>query len=243
MDVEAWSQGSWNAFVVFECSKEVSRQRCREVPDRFKKVAISHATTYWKIQGSQPPPRQPGFAGMSKPYQDWTQVIIEPEHWAAGKAHLKGSNWQQMDKFGDQVMGFAAEHAVVDWFEQHDVDHNHSADPRGTDPDYTISGLTIDLKSVGSKGMPRPHYDANLAERQRLKDNGKIDWYLFGKYDNTTAGDFYILGFQTEQYILDNGAFYREGEITRQKMKAPRDCWCIRYDELIKPFEWLGEYK
>lgn len=180
-----------------------------------------------------------GFAGMSKPYQPWTPAEIAPEHWDLGRAHLEGAAQEHLKKFGDQVVGFAAEHTVADWFKIQGINPNHNPDPRNTDPDYKIAGLAIDLKSVSTKGMPRSTYEAPLAERQRLKDNGKIDWYLFGKYDNMTEGDYYILGFQTAQYILDNGKFYRKGEITRRGMKAPIDCRCIEYRELIKPLEWL----
>ena len=122
------------------------------------------------------------------------------------------------------------------------VEHNHDPGHRNTDPDFTLAGLTVDLKSVSTVGMAQKKYEAPLAEKQRLKDGGKIDWYLFGKHDNTTAGDYFILGFQTEQYILDNGVFYSQGEITNRGMEAPVDCRCIEYKELIKPFKWLGEY-
>lgn len=203
------------------------------MPDEFKSVAGNHAGTYWDIQE--------GGGYKPKPPPEWTRIGITPEHWAAGAAHLEGSNRKQMDKFGDQALGFAAEHAVADWFSMLGVEHHHDPDPLGTDPDFTIRGLTVDLKSVSSKGGPRKDYDANLAERQRLKDAGKINWYLFGKYDNTTEGNYYVLGFQSVEVILGQGVFYRKGDITRKKMKAPVDCWCIEYGRLIKPLEWLSQ--
>ena len=169
----------------------------------------------------------------------WTRIEITPKHWAAGKAHLQGSDRSRLEKFGDQELGFAAEHAVADWFGSLGVEHNHDPNPRGTNPDFTINGLTIDLKSVSSKGGPRRDYDANLAERQRIKDGGKVDWYLFGKYDNTTPGDYYILGFQTVREIMETGVYYTKGDTTRKHMTAPCDCWCIQYGQLVEPMSWI----
>ena len=237
----ARGRGGWNAFVVFDCATaEESRKRLQEVPDQFKQEAESHARTYWLIQGDQRPPKSTGFAGMSEPFQGWPLVEITPEHWAAGKAHLKGSNWQHMRKFGDQVLGFTAEYAVADWFSSKGVVHNHNPDPTNTEPDFSIQGLMVDLKSVSTVGPPRKNYDADLAEHQRLKDDGKIDWYMFGKHDNTNTSDYYILGFQTEKVLLEVGAFYQEGEITRKGMNVQVDCWCIEYWRLVKPLDWLS---
>lgn len=239
---ENWSQGNWNAHVIFDCSIAESRERCRQVPMEFRRIAMRNAATYWKIQGHKPPPKKAGFAGMSKPFHDWTLIEITPKHWDLGKAHLDGANQQHLFKFGDQVMGFAAEHPVAEWFDSQGIEHHHDPDPKGTGPDFTIRGLTVDLKSVGTKGMPKSDYEAPLTEKQRKEGKGKIDWYLFGKYDNTTDGDYYILGFQTERYISDNGTFYSKGETTRRGMECQVDCWCIEYHELIKPLKWLGEY-
>jgi len=240
MDQDNWRQGNWNAFVVFDCTLNESRKRCRGVPDQFKAMAINHASTYWKLQGHVPPPRK---AIRSAPYSPWTMIEITKAHWALGEAHLEGAKWKKAIKFGDQAVGFAAEYAVADWLTSKEIIHDHNPDPRNTDPDFTIFGLTVDLKSVSTKGWPRPKYDANLADRQRLRDVGKVAWYMFGKYDNKTDGDYYILGLQTAQAIMSQGVFYRKGDMTRKKMEAPVDCWCIEYQELIKPLEWIEKYE
>jgi len=230
---ETWLQGNWNAWVVFGCDENQSRERCKKVPMAYRNGAISHARTYWKIQANKP------NSVKRKPKSGWIKIEITKEHWEAGIEHLQNSNWQRMHRFGDQQLGFAAERAVADWFADQDIDPHYDPDPTGTRPDYSIHGLIVDLKSVSTKGRPQGNFDANLAERQRLQDDGKVDWYLFGKHDNRTEGDFYILGFQTEEVIMSKGVFYVQGEITRRGMPAPVDCWCIAYDDLVKPWEWL----
>lgn len=247
MDVEAWSQGSWNAFVVFDCSKEVSRQRCREVPDRFKKVAISHATTYWGLQDTAPHPRKrSNFAGMSTTYQQWTCLEMTAEDLEWGEQHLKkvlaAGKTAPSRNFGDRAAGFSAERVVDRWLTAQGVEHDWDDDPKNRLPDFQINGLTIDLKNHTTVGSPKADYDANLTERQRI-NSGPRDWYLFSKLDKSTMRDLWVLGFQTYAVMMDKGVFYREGEITRKNMNAPVDCWCIRFDELIKPTDWLGEYK
>lgn len=184
-----------------------------------------------------------GFAGMSKPFQEWPMTEITPQHWAAGKAHLAGANQKYLRNFGNQALGFAAEHAVADWFWEQGIEHNHNPDPRNTKPDFTINGLTIDLKSRWSRVRPKPDYDGDLADEQRIKDQkkGTPDWYLFGFWNASTAGDYHIMGFQTLDVILDQGVFYVEGEMMRGGVPASADCWCLYYKQMIKPLEWLEE--
>jgi hypothetical protein len=224
-----WKQGNWNAFVVLDCATETeSQKRLQETLAPFQEEAANHAGTFWRIQDrSKPTP-------LAAP---WPLIEITPKHWAAGKAHLAGANRTKLKKFGDQEVGFAAEHAVADWFASKGIEHNHNPDPRNTAPDFTIGGVTVDLKSVSTVGAPQRHYDANLAEAQRKKSSP--DWYLFGKHNKTTAGDYYILGFQTEDIITREGVYYSKGETTRQMMRAPVDCWCIEYWRLIKPLDWI----
>jgi hypothetical protein len=247
MEKNSWRQGNWNAFVVFECTLEVSRERCRNVPDRFKKTAINHAGTYWKIQGHVPPPRKKaaGFAGMSAPYQEWPILVMTPEDLEFGKqqlARVKASGKTAPDQnFGDRVAGFAAEWTVDRWLTAQGIPHTWNNDPKDPKADYFMGGLSIDLKTHATVGGPRGHYDTNLTEAQRT-GSGERDWYLFAKLDKTNMTDLWLLGFQTEKVIMADGVFYRKDEITRQKMNAFVDCWCIRYRELINPLEWIEKY-
>ena len=231
--MENWLQGNWNAWVVYGVDINESRERCREVPPAYREGAVSHAKTYWQVQGHQP--RQV----RRKPASRWPLVQITAAHWEMGRRHLKGANKERFDIFGDLEVGFAAEYAVADWFRDLEIDPHHNPNPRNTKPDFTINGMTVDLKSVSTKHPPRRDFDANLTERQRLKDKGKIDWYLFGKFDNTTDGDYYIVGFQDARTLQHVAQYYDKGEITRKNMKAPADCWCIAYGDLVDPMEWL----
>ncbi len=231
--MENWLQGNWNAWVVFGCDINQSRERCREVPETFREGAVSHAKTYWQVQGHQPRPVK------RKPASRWPMIQITAKHWEMGRRHLKGADRDRLINFGDQKLGFAAEYAVADWFRDQGVDPHHNPDPRGTDPDYTINGFKVDLKSVSTKGYPRRDHDANLAERQRKKDIGKIDFYLFGKHDKRTDGDYYIVGFLPADMITEIGQYYDKGDITRCNMNAPANCWCVQYGDLVDPSEWL----
>ena len=245
MGRDAWSQGNWNAFVIVDCTLDESRKRFRQVPDQFKKIAGNNAATYWKLQGHQPPPKSTGFAGMSKPYQDWPLLEMTDEDMAWGEEHLrkvKASGKTAPDQdFGNLRAGFAAERVVDRWLTTQDISHTWNNSPRDPEHDYWLGDLRVDLKTHTTAGEPRGHYDADLTESQR-RGSGERDWYLFAKLDRSNMTDLWLLGFQTEQVIMTKGAFYRKGEITRTKLTAPVDCWCIQYQELIKPLKWLGEY-
>ncbi|MDH3466204.1 MAG: hypothetical protein OES26_09900 [Gammaproteobacteria bacterium] len=232
---EGWTQGNWNAFVVFDCDITESRKRCKRAPDKFKGGAIDHARTYWALQENRPAPKP-----RQKKYP-WPVIEITRKHWATGKAHLENSNQQYLKNFGDQAMGFAAEYAVEDWFTGQGIECNHNPNPKNTDPDFTIKGRTIDLKSRQSKMPPRRDFDSSLAENQRIKDEdkGAPDWYLFGYWNNTTEGEYHLMGFQTLPVILDLGVYYNQGDITRGGMRAPVDCWYIYNQELVNAEEWL----
>lgn len=246
MEKNSWDQGSWNAFAVFDCSKEVSRQRLREMPDRFRTTAISHATTYWGIQDTAPHPRKrTSFAGISEPYQRWPCLEMTAEDLAWGEQHLAkviaAGKTAPSRNFGNRSAGFAAERVVDRWLTERNITHAWDDDPKNRLPDFEIYGLTIDLKNHTTNGMPQPGYDVDLTDRQRI-NSGPRDWYLFSKLDQSTMQDLWVLGFQTYDEIMSKGVFYKEGEMTRTKLKAPVDCWCIAYNELIKPLKWLGEY-
>lgn len=186
-----------------------------------------------------------GFAGMSKPFQDWLCLDMTPEDLEWGKQQLAkvlaAGNTAPDRNFGNKSAGFAAERVFDRWLNEEGIAHTWNSDPVDRTPDFEIRGATIDLKTHVTNGGPRPHYDANLTEEQRV-NSGHRDWYLFAKLDKSNMTDLWILGLQTEAVILEKGVYYREGQVTRLKMDAPCDCWCIRFDELIKLPEWLGEY-
>lgn len=239
-DTGNWGQGQWNAHVVFDITIEESRERCRNVPPEFKQQAIQHARTYWAIQQVQKP--EPRKATQHQPVSyAWPVIEITPDHWEQGRAHLAGANWKLLEKFGDQELGFAAEYAVEGWLLGQGADPNHNPDPKNTNPDFTINGTTIDLKSRQSVTPPRLDYDGDLADRQRRKDQekGTPDWYLFGYWNNRTNGEYHIMGMQTPEQVCKLGVFYQKGERTQGGMTPPVDCWCIEYRHLILPAEWL----
>lgn len=208
---------------------------------------MSNAATYWKIQGHTPPPRQTGFAGMSAPYQRWPLLEMTPADLEWGKQQLTkvraSGNLAPDRNFGNKSAGFAAERVVDRWLTERGIPHTWDDNPKSRLPDFEIYALTIDLKTHITIGEAQPSYDANLTEEQRIK-SGPRDWYLFAKLDRSNMTDLWLLGFQTLKSIMTKGVFYRKGEMTRAKVKmeAPVDCWCIAYEELIKPPEWLEKY-
>lgn len=237
MDQDAWTQGNWNAFVVFDVTVNESRQRCRTVPDQFKATAINHAATYWKLQGHTPPPRRPP--------QRWPLLEMTPADLTWGEQHLAkvlaAGNTAPDRNFGNKAAGFAAERVVDRWLTERKIKHTWNNHPTARLPDFEISDFSIDLKNHTTGGAPQGGYDADLTEEQR-QGSGERDWYLFTKLDRGNMTDLWVLGFQTLKVIMTTGVFYKKGEITRTKLDAPVDCWCIRYNELIKPLEWLGEH-
>lgn len=185
-----------------------------------------------------------GFAGMSKPFQRWPVLEMTAEDLAWGKDQLAkvlaAGNTAPDRNFGNKAAGFAAERVIDHWLTEQGFIHTWDNHPRSRRPDFEIGGLTIDLKTHITAGQPRGNYDADLTDEQRKK-SGERDWYLFAKLDRSNMTDLWLLGFQTLATIMTAGVFYKKGEITRTKMKAPVACWCIKYDELIKPLDWLGE--
>jgi hypothetical protein len=185
-----------------------------------------------------------GFAGMSKPFQRWPLLEMTADDMAWGKSQLAkvlaAGNTAPDRNFGNKAAGFAAERVVDRWLSERGINHTWDNHPTSRRPDFQIGGQTIDLKTHSTAGPPQDWYDANLTEEQR-QNSGDCDWYLFAKLDRSNMTDLWLLGFQTLPVILEKGVFYNKGEITRSKMDVPADCWCIRYRELIKPLDWLGE--
>lgn len=239
-----WSQGNWNAHVVYDCTIAESRERCSKVPDQFKQIAISHAETYWKIQGQARPPKRRSFAGISDIYQRWPCLDMTAEDLAWGKKHLEkvlaAGKTAPSRNFGERAAGFSAERVVDRWLAERGILHNWDDDPKNRLPDFEIRGLTIDLKNHTTIGQPKDDYDANLTDRQRI-NSGPRDWYLFSKLDKSNMRDLWLLGFQTLDVIMSKGVFYHKGDLTRGNMDAPVDCWCIRFDELVPVEKWLEE--
>jgi hypothetical protein len=239
-------QGGWNAFVIFDCTIGESRKRCRQVPIQFRRIAMSNAATYWKIQGHQPPPKPTGFAGMSKPYQDWVCLEMTAPDLEWGKqqlAKVKASGKTAPDQdFGEMSVGFAGERVVDRWLTEEGYNHIWHHNPIDPKPDFEFAQVTADLKTHVTLGPPKKHYQTNVTDDQIIRSGSSQDWYLFGKLDSGCRQDYWVLGFLTPQTLVTKGKFYREGEITETKMDAKCDCWCIAYDELIKPLKWLGEH-
>ena len=235
-----WRQGNWNAFVVFECTIAESRKRCRQVPEPFKDEAISHAATYWKIQGHQPRRRQPKISG-------WPRLEVTAADLKWGKkqlAKVKASGKTAPDQnFGELSIGYTGERVVDRWLTKEGIPHTWNNDPDDPRPDFEFGSVKADLKTHTTKGAPRPKYQANVTDDQSIRSGGNQDWYLFAKVDQNTYTDLWVLGFLTPADLTANGKFYRKGDLTDTGMLAKCDCWCIAYEELIKPFDWLGEYK
>lgn len=239
-----WTQGNWSAWVVYDCEIDESRKRCRKVPPQFRDQAISHARTYWDIQGKKPKSvtRKPKSVSAN-----WGPVKLymtpdDFEYGAQQLAKVRGAgNTAPDDDFGNLALGFAAERPVDAWLNSIGIEHSWNNAARDRDPDFVIQGQTVDLKTAGSKGGPKPEYECPLKESQRL--NSVVpDWYLFARYNNLTEGDLWVIGFATEQTILERGAFTRKGNITPGGvMTAPCDCWTIQGKVAIPPERWLNE--
>jgi hypothetical protein len=165
---------------------------------------------------------------------------------AFGKRQLKkvmaSGRTAKSREFGERWAGFSAERVVDRWLKEQKIRHVWNKDPNDPKQDFEFGETLVDLKTHVTMGNPKGDYDANLTEKQR-RGSSPRDWYLFAKLSKANLTDLWVLGFQTEEVIMSKGVFYREGEITRKDMAAPVDCWCIAYEELIKPFDWLGEYK
>lgn len=238
MQTENWSQGNWNAWVVQTPDKAESVKRCRNTPLPFREAAINHAKTYWSLR-----PRDAGFAGMSKSCQRWPLLEMTPADLKWGDQQLRkvraaGKTAPDRD-FGDLRAGFAAEKVIDRWLTEKGIDHVWNNDPIDPQQDYEFGSLLVDLKTHVSLGGPKPEYTVQLSEEQRQGSSAR-DWYMFAKLDSSNMTDLWLLGFQTEAVIMSEGQFYRKGEI-RKKMTVYFDCWCLEYQALVEPADWLAK--
>lgn len=242
MRTENWSQGNWNAWVVWECNIAESRKRCSEVPNQFKTIAISHAETYWKIQG-QARPRKRSFAGMSDPYRDWVCLEMGADDLEYGKqqlAKVRASGKTAPDQdFGQISAGFAGERVVDRWLTEKGISHKWNNNPNDPLPDFEFDQVTVDLKTHVTLGPPKKHYQTNVTADQVNRSGGNQDWYLFGKLEKSRRKDFWVLGFLKCPELITQGKLYREGETTESNMYCRCDCWSIEYNQLANPDEWL----
>lgn len=245
-----WTQGNWNAWVVYDCGIDESRERCRKVPEAYKEGATDHAKTYWAIQGVKPRlgvnARKRVNARRRMSGLDVIHLYMTAEDYEWGEHHLeevrKAGNTAPDVIIGDLVRGFAAERCVDRYLTEINVDHVWYNDPAWRGADFKMQGSTIDLKTISSKAVPRADYDAFVTGAQRDNSGGKQDFYMWGKHDRNSHpdyGDYYLIGLMTQERFGELSAFYREGEITRGGMKARVDCRCVRYDETTPLSEWL----
>lgn len=248
---EGWTQGNWNAWVVSTDSKAECKQRCRNVPLEFRKLAVSHARTYWTVAGRARPKRpraaRKPASGMFAP----VKLVLTREDYEWGSWFLKqvvaqgNTREGARNNFGNRELGFAAERCVDRWLTQIEIEHIWHDDPAFRGREFEIGQASIDLKAMSTKGAPRPDWDADVTVPGAPKAAaGMQAYYLFGKHDNSSHpnyGDFYVVGFITDQEFEKKSVYYNRGETTRHGYKAKTDVKCVPFGELVPPMEWLNE--
>ena len=233
---EGWTQGNWNAFVVFDCDIAESRKRCKRVPEKFQDKAIDHARAYWELQGAEPKSVKQKPKSVSTAEGWWYRKFSKPELTLA--EDFMKNIYNQYSFADERWFGRLGEISVNKWLAEGGVDYtwNNEFEDEGG-PDFVVKGATVDVKASLRNARPQEHWTCGFPAHQASFGN---DYYFFTMWLPKESAVLGLGGILCTAF-MDSATHDKKGDRKHSKFTVQNDMFNNRIDLLDKPAHWLAQ--